>query len=227
MPTRGKKPPEPLPPLEVLTSEQARVWKALAEPSREWNAYLAGGAGLAIHLRHRQSKDFDWFTRSTVEPSKILSDVTQTGLHLDRLMQNTIGSFHAIVSGTEVSLFRYPYPILEPSTTWEGGELASILDIAAMKISALRQRSSKRDFVDLCVLITSTPYTLEDMLVAFGRKYQVRPIEALEGLTYFSPIDKAMMPFMLIDIRWPKIRSIIELAVATLDRSRLQTIPLR
>jgi hypothetical protein len=57
---------------EVLTPDQQVVLKASAQGTQKWEAYLAGGAGLALQVGHRRSVDFDWFTRQTLAPADVL-----------------------------------------------------------------------------------------------------------------------------------------------------------
>ena len=47
------------------------------------------------------------------------------------------------------SLFYYEYTVLDRFDDFEGLKIASLKDIAAMKLHAVEDRGSKRDFVDL------------------------------------------------------------------------------
>jgi hypothetical protein len=81
------------------------VLQASASLVQKWDAYLAGGAGLALQLGHRRSIDLDWFTRRTLPPPEILSDVQSLGLPL-HVRQNDEGTFLGQVGGIESSVFR-------------------------------------------------------------------------------------------------------------------------
>ena len=51
---------------EIMPEEQLRIWMVCAGPTSKWKAYLAGGTSIALHLGHRRSVDFDWFTPETI-----------------------------------------------------------------------------------------------------------------------------------------------------------------
>ena len=54
------------PRLDILPESQLRLWPELdAVPS---DFMLYGGTGLALHLGHRASEDFDFFSSSGFEP---------------------------------------------------------------------------------------------------------------------------------------------------------------
>jgi hypothetical protein len=133
---------------EVLVPDQQVVLSGSAKISRSWGAYLAGGAAVALQLGHRRSVDFDWFTRRTVPPADLLRDVKSLGLPI-KVRQNDKGTFLAEVGGLDYSVFRYPYDLVGRRVAFQGCQLASLKDIAAMKMTAIVQRAVKRDYVDL------------------------------------------------------------------------------
>lgn len=125
---------------EVLVPEQRLVLTETTPLARRWGAYLAGGAGLALQLGHRRSRDFDWFTKETLPPDDLVRDLAHTGLSVN-VRQNTTGTFHAEVGGVEYSLFRYRYDLVRPLIEFQSCHLASLHDICAMKLAAIHQRS--------------------------------------------------------------------------------------
>ena len=66
------------------------------------------------------------------------------------------------VDGVKVHVVAYPYPWLEPITLCDGIRLCELQDIAAMKVSAIGQRESKKVFLDLAELLAIF-YALEIM----------------------------------------------------------------
>jgi hypothetical protein len=112
--------------------------------------YLGGGSGVAAHLRHRCSIDLDLFSR---RPD---ADLSRLGAKVTERIEDT-----QVVSATDVTLtiragklavdiVRYPYAVLEqPVPGPSGFPLASLLDLAAMKLSAVTKRGIRRDFWDL------------------------------------------------------------------------------
>ena len=66
-----------------------------------------------------------------------------------------------IVDGVKVDIVSYPYPWLDVPVVENGIVLAGIRDIAAMKLSAITNRGTKKDFIDYYFLLKS--YSLGEM----------------------------------------------------------------
>ena len=137
---------------EALPARQREVLRACVGPTHRWRAYLAGGTALALHLGHRQSEDLDWFTPETLDTDDLLAIVTGMGFPVE-IDQNQTGTFLAVVGGVKFSVFRYRYDVLDPFVDAKGVNLASIRDLAAMKLTALIGRATKRDYVDIHELL--------------------------------------------------------------------------
>jgi hypothetical protein len=191
---------------EVLVPEQKVVLTGSASITQKWGAYLAGGAGLALQIGHRRSRDFDWFTRKTVPPVELLKDVKSLGLPVE-VRQNDEGTFLGAVGGLDYSVFRYPYELVTRSLTFQGCQLASLRDIAAMKMTAIVQRAVKRDYVDLHVLFDLGRLPLGDVVTTMQRKFPgVDPSLALHAMAYFKDVEHQPMPEMLMKITWEGVK---------------------
>jgi hypothetical protein len=197
---------------EVLTQSQKTVLAASATVSRGWNAYLAGGAALALQLGHRRSVDFDWFTRDTLRPVDVLKDVRSLGMPV-QVRQNDAGTFLAQVGGVDYSVFRYRYELVGRPVGYGGCQLASLKDIAAMKMTAIVQRATKRDYVDLHALLQSRSVTLSEVVSTMQRKYPgVDQRLALRAMTYFDDVERQPMPDMIAKISWDEVKRGLVLA---------------
>jgi hypothetical protein len=191
---------------EVLVPEQKLVLSGSAAITQRWGAYLAGGAGLALQIGHRVSADFDWFTKKTVPPGDLLKDLKSIGMPVT-VRQNDEGTFLGAVAGLDYSVFRYRYDVVGRPVTFEGCQLASLKDIAAMKMTAIVQRRVKRDYVDLHVLFGLAKLPLGDVVGAMKRKFPgVNPSVSLHTLTYFEDIERQPMPKMLMKIGWEDVK---------------------
>lgn len=85
--------------------------------------------------------------------------------------------------------------------------MAGIEDIAAMKLSAISDRGTKRDFIDLYFLLQK--FSLERMFVFYEQKYkklEVNLYHLLKSLVYFADAEEEKMPQMLIKVDWQKIK---------------------
>lgn len=191
----------------VLTLEQERVLTASVALTKGWGAYLAGGLGVALHLGHRRSADFDWFTPRTLPPSEVLTGLRSTALPVN-VRQNDEGTFHGTVAGVDYSVFRYPYPLIKRSVSIAGVDVASLHDIAAMKMTAIVQRATKRDYVDLHTILASGEVRLGDLMIATMRQKFAGydPSLSLRALTYFRDVEAQAMPVMIAKTTWENVK---------------------
>ncbi|MBF8287739.1 MAG: hypothetical protein HW381_847 [Candidatus Rokubacteria bacterium] len=89
------------------------------------------------------------------------------------------------------------------STPWGFG-LAADSDIAAMKIEAIAGRGSRKDFIDLRILVRSG-LTLDAAFDVFEQKYGTRRTDRyhrLRALAYFADAEREPMPDMRMPFDW-------------------------
>ena len=200
--------------LEALTAVQRRILQGCSKATNSWGTYLAGGAAAALHFGHRRSDDFDWFGPRAIPPADLLKDVRTLGRTIE-VDQNNEGTFLGRIDGVKFSVFRYRYPLLDPTTTVEGSPVASLRDIAAMKMLAVTQRAVKRDYVDIHALLVLGEMLLETMVQAFHQKFPTGdPVSAVRALTYVGDVEKGPMPEMLNDTTWDQVKKDLASAVA-------------
>jgi len=69
-------------------------------------------------------------------------------------------------------------------------KISGILDIATMKLIAIHQRGTKRDFVDLYFILKSIPF---DQIASYAirrfGKERINPFQIGKSLVYFSDAD--------------------------------------
>ncbi len=168
-------------------------------------AYLAGGTALALQLGHRISTDLDFFTPQEFNELALILELKHQGQYKEdqQSWQTIIGEFE----GTKFSIFYYPYDIIDPFLTYEGISVLSKRDIAAMKIHALEDRGTKRDFVDVYFL--AKEFSLEQMFEFYDQKYHTLDdhlFHIIKSLDYFADADSVedKTPQMLERIPWEK-----------------------
>lgn len=178
----------------------------------QWQFYLGGGTALAIYLGHRHSVDLDWFTGEGIaDPLRLAQDIRDKGISFVT-GQIEQGTLHGTISGIRVSFFEYRYPLLKPLIflTKFACQTASSEDLACMKLSALAQRGSKKDFVDIYGL-GLRHISLRGMLQLYQRKYSIEDIaHVLYGLAYFDDADQERMPKMFLNVDWRTIKKTIQ-----------------
>ena len=187
--------------------------------------YLAGGTALALRLGHRVSLDLDLFSATNTldaDERKALLDALEASGPL-RIKGVKDGTCHLDLGGAPVSLFHYPYPMLRHSQSWRGLDVASLEDIAAMKLSAVLGRGSKKDFIDLYELCRRPG--LDRAMKAASRKFPLYadfPLQAARALLYFEDAEKEPMPRMLDATTWEDIKAYFERAIPKYVKAHLQ-----
>jgi predicted nucleotidyltransferase component of viral defense system len=103
----------------------------------------------------------------------------------------------AYIGDLKVDMVLLPYPWLQPFDEVEGIRLASLPDIAAMKLSAIARRGVKKDFWDIAALLDF--FSLEEMIDFYKAKYSSRDIfHLLRSLVYFADTEAQKDPDPII-----------------------------
>ena len=196
---------------EILTERQREALRLLGSKAAERDFYLAGGTAIALHLGHRRSVDFDWFLSERMEdPLRLSVELQEEGIPFET-GQIDRGTLYGSVHGVRVSFLEFRYPMLDPLVPWPeyGCRLAGYRDLACMKLSAIAQRGSRKDFVDLYALGQSG-CSLPDMLTWYREKFSVRDIaHLLYALAYFDDAEAEQMPDMIWQVDWKQVKKTI------------------
>ena len=191
-----------------LAPEQIQVLQKVAPFAAARQYYLGGGTALAIFLHHRRSLDLDWFTPETFpDPMAFAQALRDAGIPFET-DQTAPGTLHGRVEGVRVSFLEFRYPLLSPLVRWQetGASLASLDDLACMKLSAIAQRGSKKDFYDVYALCRAH-LPLERMLALYQRKFSVADIgPVLYGLVYFDDAEEERDPLLLQEMQWSQVK---------------------
>lgn len=192
--------------LEVLPSPARTVLARLGPPVTKRGFYMAGGTALALQLGHRRSVDFDWFREANIEDPVALA--RELDVEVRSTSENTL---HAVAEGVRISCFRYPYALLQPLVPAGdlGCSLAPIADIAAMKLAAISQRGSRRDYHDV-VAIGRAGLDLAGMLEGFRSKFSIRDVgHVLAALAWFDDADRDPEPVLAAKESWDEVKATV------------------
>jgi len=185
------------------------ILKSLKDVFTKYKAILAGGTACALHLGHRISMDLDFLTRMDVHIESVISEIRKAG-HSFQIISEGEGYLVGTIDGMKVSLFTYEYPFLEKTVIYEGIRVAGVLDLASMKVIAISQRGTKRDFADLYGILQEVPFhkIASHMVKRFG-KGRINPVHIGKSLVYFSDADSHPEPEYVKgrDVSWEKIKS--------------------
>jgi predicted nucleotidyltransferase component of viral defense system len=169
--------------------------------------YLAGGTALSLQIGHRLSVDLDFFSPTEDIPSirsgieKALAPFNAT------LADSSWGNLVYLARNVRVGFYGYGYSLVAPLIETKEVRLASIEDIALMKLDALLSRSARKDFYDLYFICQSIP--LRQIFDKAPQKYPaIRDFEAqtIKRLVYFENAEVEANPLMLHHIDWQTVK---------------------
>lgn len=191
-----------------LTPSQMEILKQLAPVPALYSFRLGGGTALAIHLGHRRSIDLDWFTLERFnDPMRFAQELRDEDIRFTT-SQTAPGTLHGDIDGVRISFLEFRYPLLKPVLHWPetGIYLLSLDDLACMKLSAIAQRSAKKDFYDVHALC-NLHLSLEQMLGLYQEKFSVQDISpVLYGLVYFDDAEEEPDPILLEKKEWEQVK---------------------
>jgi len=139
------------------------LWPGLdAVPS---DFVLYGGTGLTLQLGHRVSEDFDFFSSVAFDPSRLQArlpffrdlNAEDTNVWVHRKADN-LEAFVDRQGPVKVAFFDgldMLYRIQDPRlATGSRVRVASLLDLAGMKMRLIQMRGSWKDYVDIHALVS-------------------------------------------------------------------------
>lgn len=168
--------------------------------------YLVGGTALALRYGHRTSVDLDLFTSNPFD-SQALAEclVRQFALQELTIHENTVSG---VIGTIKVDCLAHRYPLLFAVEEVDGIRLLASPDIGAMKLNAISNRGSKKDFWDYHELLKH--FKREDLLSFYEKKYPHGSTWSLEkSLVYFDDAELEPDPLSLKGESWADVRSAI------------------
>ena len=175
---------------EILTTEQQGLLPAIKSFAKDFG--LVGGTAVALHIGHRESIDFDLFTKNPEHPIMAKKLQRQFGRYaiIDRVLVEEDPELTFMTNTVKVTFYHFEFKI--PYTERFGSYIAmpSLLTLAAMKVFALGQRAKWKDYVDLYFIMREY-HTLADIVShaekLFGGEFNARLLR--EQLSYFDDVS--------------------------------------
>lgn len=158
--------------------------------------YLAGGTGLALQLGHRDSIDFDFFSVRDIDTVKLFSKIKKVFVgHKILKIQDEKNTLTVLIDeNIKLSFFSYPYKLLKKTIAEPNLNIASILDIALMKLSAVVSRATNKDYIDLYFIIKQI--SLKSLLAVLSKKLSDLDTNlVLKSLVYFKDVAREPIKF--------------------------------
>jgi len=173
---------------DILDKKRLAILPLLKNFKTEF--YLAGGTGLALQLGHRDSLDFDFFTAKDIDTQKLFGTIKDIfdGHKINKIQEEKNTLTVLIDENIKLSFFTYKYPLLKKPLNEKYLKIASVEDIACMKLSAVVGRATKKDYVDLYFILQRTD--LKQLLKLADKKYPSLDSNLiLKSLVYFKDIE--------------------------------------
>ena len=207
---------------EKVLSKNAKESLALLGKNRILtDSYMAGGTALALQIGHRFSYDFDFFTTKEFNGNTLVQRIKKqiSGFQLEKKEWGTIlGN----IGETKFSLFFYDYPLLFDTHNFGNIKIADIKDIAPMKIAAISDRGTKRDFIDLYFIIKIEKIlTLQEALELYNKKFKTlkqNKVHILKSLRYFDDAESGKAPKMIKKVSWKDVKDFFEKEVKKMSK---------
>jgi hypothetical protein len=183
------------PNLTMLPVAQRFLWPELATTPEAFTLY--GGTALALHLGHRSSVDFDFFSNGAFDPERLaeeipyLKNAERVQLAPDTLTCRVDRGGPVLVSffgGLSLGQVAAREQVRDMSL-----HVDSLLDIAGTKAAVVQKPAEVKDYLDIDALLQhgiDLPTMLSAGSVVYGRKFN--PLITLKALSYFD--DVPMLP---------------------------------
>ena len=201
--------------LDALAEVQREVLAVIGPIVDSDGFYLVGGTAVALQLGHRRSVDLDWFVGADFDdPQRYAGSLRSRGIEFETSSVGE-GTLHGEVRGVRLSLLTYLYQLLDDLVPLSDVDcsMASLDDLVCMKLSAVAQHGSKKDFVDIWA-IHRHGTTLEEMFELYRRKYDTTDVaHLLASLSYFDDANSEPMPQMLCDVGWTDVKTTLRALV--------------
>jgi hypothetical protein len=186
------------PRLDILPAAQKRLWPELSAVPEDFVLY--GGTALALHLGHRTSVDFDFFSGRPLNFAELEAGIGF--LASAKIIQREKNTLSVIVDRGEpvkVSFFGVPkLPKLNPPHFVKENNLriASLLDLAGTKVSVVQVRAEAKDYFDVDAMMRLGQISLPTALAAAQLLYgpTFNPELSLKALSFFDDGNLRELP---------------------------------
>lgn len=200
----------------ILNWNQKRILKQIGF-LKKFGFYLAGGTAIALQYGHRTSRDLDFYTPQHFKSIDVIKEFKRIFKKEVTQIKRAPDTLFLKIRQTDLSFFRLQpthHPIfIRPLIPYLSVNLASAEDIIAMKIEAVIERGTKRDFVDVYYSIKN--FGLRNILKFVKEKYPeaFNEYNCLHALMYFNDAEASQKGrkriYLYENIEWKNIKKYI------------------
>ena len=191
--------------------------------------YMAGGTALALQTGIRESFDFDFFVKHPFDVDGLINELETIG-EIKVTNSRTEGTLHCLIDDVQITFLKYEYPLLKPLVQADKVNklfLANIEDIAAMKLIAISQRGSKKDFFDLYCICNKCNIELQDVFNSLSLKYKENRFNSnhiLMSLTYFADAEAQTLPRVFENHKWEDVKDFFSSSNIKAERPSIRQV---
>jgi predicted nucleotidyltransferase component of viral defense system len=189
---------------QTVESNTLELLKSLMQKEYLDSFVLVGGTALALQLGNRESIDLDLFSNTDFASNDLLTSLLKDYQIVvnNQLSQTLITTINHV----KVDFIKFHYPFIRPFLVIENIRMASLEDIAAMKLDAIIGRGSKKDFYDLFFLLQH--YSIDELFSFYTEKYPHQTtFHVARSLTYFDDADIQPNPIVFDKtITWETVK---------------------
>jgi predicted nucleotidyltransferase component of viral defense system len=193
--------------LSTVDTETLELLRQLQQLPELAGTRLVGGTALALMRGHRKSVDLDLFGALHCDAETLRASIEKNIAPLV-VFRESAHIHQYIINGIKVDIVDYKYSWIDDMVTEQGIRLAGLKDIAAMKVTAIVGRGTKKDFIDIAHLLNT--FTMKEILQFYLEKYaDGSEFMAMKSLAYFADADEEPMPEMLHRQTWEEVKRTI------------------
>ncbi len=196
---------------EALNKATHAAFDKLQRTSFLKKFYLAGGTALALYYGHRESVDLDFFCAKPFRTESLIAALSKVGVF--KLVNEEANTVDGVLDGVKVSFFTYPYKLLRKTKSYQGVAVASVADIACMKINAIAGRNARKDFFDLFFILDNESWKIDDVLHLFEKKFGAAkrdPYHVLKALVFFNEADTQPEVVTRPKVSWTTVKKFFQ-----------------
>ena len=193
----------------IFDKSRYELLKKISEVISIDDYYMIGGTALSLQIGLRESYDFDFCVKGEFNNEVLLEELKSVGNV--EVIQNQKGTCDVLLNGVQVSFFYYPNKVLKDFVKVEeipNLKIASVLDIAIMKVVAIGGRGAKKDFFDLYNIIKKCNITVDELVNGLVQKCgnNVNYLNIIMGLSYFEDAEDEVLPNTFVPYNWEDIK---------------------